>query len=125
MRRACWLWYFTMRFAEECDRARRYRHSLTVILVEPDRTIGGNEYRLLDWMRLNKRSTDLVGCLTRGQYLMLLPDTDGLGAELALKRLRSEIDVSASVAEFPLDGASPNELKEAAAVRLQATQRAR
>jgi hypothetical protein len=73
---------------------------------------------------MSKRSTDLIGCLTAGRYLMLLPDTNGAGAELALKRLRTDIDVAASIAEFPHDGASPKELLEAAASRLRVEERA-
>lgn len=80
-------WYMQLRAEEECARTFRHCHSLTVVLVEPQQ---GYEQGLRAWLQTQLRSTDLICRRHDRQYLILLPETDNVGASIVIKRILSE-----------------------------------
>lgn len=94
---------------KELTRARRYNHSLAVILM----TLPGKR-RALDHLTSNLRNTlrlsDLVGHLSSSSVAAVLPETTREGAQGLLRRLALSIDEDVAtltlvgVAAFPGDG---------------------
>jgi hypothetical protein len=113
-------WYLAMRLDEECGRAGRYAHELSVILiaVEPSADRMTDEARVLDAIRVKLRAVDLAGCLGTARYLLVLPHTDAEGSAVLLGRLRELATFDAAIAGFPADGSSASELYGAADGRL-------
>jgi hypothetical protein len=106
-------WYFSARISEECERARRYGGTFTLVAMEVDRdeTTQAQEDALLGWMRGRKRVTDLACYAGRGRYLMLLPGTDGERASILLQRIDEACPVASAVAAYPEDGDSAEVLR--------------
>jgi diguanylate cyclase (GGDEF)-like protein len=88
--------------ARELDRARRFNHSLSVVMAELDHLqrifdlygyeIGNKFLGLVAkcFMR-NLRTIDILGRYTEEKFVILLTDTDMRGAEKVVERLRREI----------------------------------
>jgi hypothetical protein len=106
-------WYFSARISEECERARRYGGTFTLVAMEVDRdgTTQSQEDALLGWMRGSKRVTDLACYAGRGRYLMLLPGTDGERAAILLGRIDAACPVASAVGEYERDGSTAEELR--------------
>ena len=114
-------WYIAMRGQEECARARRYEHTLTLAVVEPkqqgnDRLV---ESRIAGWLQNGLRETDIVGYLGNGRYVIVMPETDDNGSRGALARLAADVgDIDVGVSVYPTDGAEYDALLAAATRRL-------
>jgi hypothetical protein len=106
-------WYFSARISEECERARRYGGTFTLVAIEVDRrgTTQVQEDALLGWMRGSKRVTDLACYAGRGRYLMLLPGTDGERASILLQRIDEACPVASALGEYGRDGATAEDLR--------------
>jgi GGDEF domain-containing protein len=115
------LWYLALRCEEECKRASRYEHALTVLLIEPARNSSAwdvNE-ELVSWLRSQLRATDLAGYLGNGRYVVLMPETALAHARRVSKRVLREVASSeAGLACYPDDGATFDELSATAKERL-------
>jgi GGDEF domain-containing protein len=114
-------WYLTMRIDEEAQRAERYGHSFSLMLISVQQ---GNNPATLDrfteWLSSRLRSSDLVTHLGDGRYLVLLPETAAPEAQISADRVKSHFpeEISAGVSAFPDDGASLLELLAVAEQRL-------
>jgi diguanylate cyclase (GGDEF)-like protein len=124
--------YFSKRFEEEIQRARRYRHSVSVIMVDIDHfkrfndTHGhpaGNE-ALIQVARVltqESRETDLVARYGGEEFAYILPETTKRTAQDLAERVRSRVEshaivldngehhrvtVSMGLATFPRDGSA-------------------
>ncbi len=122
---------------QECDRARRYGHPLSLLFFDGDRfkqvndryghAIGDVVLRELgERVRGVLRAGDSVGRFGGEEFLVFLPETDAQEAKNVAERLRSAVaaqplaahdveggiavTVSIGVASYPDDGASANEL---------------
>ena len=95
--------YFEQVFAAEWERCRRYRHSLSVLLIDIDHFKKVNdEYghpagdaclvevskKMNNMMRC---PTDIVARFGGEEFCVLLPETDVDGASVVAERLRSEV----------------------------------
>ena len=69
-------WYLTRRIDEEAQRAERYGHAFSLMLIRVEQ---GNNCAAMDkvteWLSSRLRSSDLVTHLGDGRYLALLPET--------------------------------------------------
>jgi diguanylate cyclase (GGDEF)-like protein len=95
------------RLAEELERARRYKHPLSVILCDLDhfKEINDTHGHLIGdavlregavILRRTLRNTDLLGRYGGEEFLMVLPQVDLTAARLAAERLRQSL-ASASI----------------------------
>ena len=91
---------FNRRLAEEVDRARRYRRTFGLVMVDVDNlkrlndTAGhkaGDEALrgVAAGLRAAARASDVVGRLGGDEFAVLLPETDAYDVETVLGRLRS------------------------------------
>jgi PleD family two-component response regulator len=84
--------YFRKYLRQELKRAKRHRHSLSLLLMEiPDKAVvddlSENFYiELIKILRNNTREEDIVG-RGNGGFGILLPETDEAGSEALVKRL--------------------------------------
>jgi diguanylate cyclase (GGDEF)-like protein len=126
---------------QECDRARRYGHPLSLLFFDGDRFKQVNDrygHAIGDVVlcELGKRTKsvlragDIVGRFGGEEFLVFLPETDVHEAKIVAERLRSAVasqplaahhveggiavTVSIGVASYPNDGATANELREQA-----------
>src|SRR5690242_5912827 len=76
-------WYMQLRAEEECARSFRYRRPLSAVLIGCSELA---ERVLRVWLHTNLRSTDLVCRRHDGQFLLLLTETDDVGASTVIKR---------------------------------------
>ncbi len=107
-------WYLEQRAQEEVSRARRYKKSFAVVRFwsREGRTI----MDIADYLYRDLRENDLAGYLRGGQFVILLPETTIDGANVVLNRALSHFPgtVEGGVAIYPEDGASFDELLDAA-----------
>jgi diguanylate cyclase (GGDEF)-like protein len=91
---------FNRRLAEEVDRARRYRRTFGLVMVDVDNLKRLNDtagHRAGDealravavGLRAAARASDVVGRLGGDEFAVLLPETDAYDVETVLGRLRS------------------------------------
>lgn len=117
------------RLERELERARRYEHGLTLLLVDLDDFKSVNDSRghltgdavlrrLGDVFRREARSVDLIGRFGGDEFVLVLPDTGTQGAVVFAERLRQRIaetdfahegdalyvTASIGVAPFPQEG---------------------
>jgi two-component system cell cycle response regulator len=87
------------RLEKELDRARRYRHQLTVLMIDIDffkaindtrgHLVGDSVLRKLgDILRQEARSVDIVARYGGEEFTVILPDTDLVGGTTFAERLR-------------------------------------
>lgn len=123
------------RIDEELERARRYEHPLTIIMVDLDNfklfndvyghLIGDRVLQTIaECLRANVRTTDYVGRYGGDEFMLVLPETDGNGAlELANRLLndvaarditvngtRLPLSISLGIASFPNNSTTKHEL---------------
>ena len=135
------------RMTAELERARRYRHPLTVIVLAVDYeqhkqkkkhlvSISGNAefsspffFSLVSaLLRDNARGSDLVSYdVTNDCYVMMLPESDTAAAEKAVARMqelivqRAKVTLQFGIAEYPADGLILADLVSRAHARSQRT----
>ena len=84
--------YFRRYLRQELKRAKRHRHSLSLLLMEiPDKAVADDPEKsfyieLIKILRDNTREEDIVG-RGNGGYGILLPETDEAGSQALVKRL--------------------------------------
>jgi diguanylate cyclase (GGDEF)-like protein len=94
--------YITARLEEEISRCARYSTSLSVVFIDLDHFKqindqfnhqGGDQalQAVADFFRRNLRDTDLVGRFGGEEFLLILTNTDAVGAELFCNRLRDRL----------------------------------
>jgi diguanylate cyclase (GGDEF)-like protein len=132
--------YFEKRFEEEIQRARRYHHSVSVIMVDIDHFKhfndahghpAGNEalIQIARVMTQESRETDLVARYGGEEFAYILPETTKRTAQDLAERVRSRVEshaivldngehhrvsVSMGLATFPRDGSASAPLIAAA-----------
>lgn len=125
---------------DEVARAARYRHPLTVLMVDVDffkqyndaygHPQGDDLLRSISHiLKAGVRTTDHVGRYGGEEFVLILPETTGSDAYLLAERLRSTIEearfpagegwvvqktVSIGMAAFPLDASTPAEMLQRA-----------
>ncbi|HZU67043.1 MAG TPA: diguanylate cyclase [Ktedonobacteraceae bacterium] len=126
---------------QECERARRYGHPLSVLFFDGDRfkqvndtyghAVGDTVLRELGARaRTVLRAGDTVGRFGGEEFLVLLPETNEQEAKVVAERLRSAVaahpfashevkggiaaTVSIGLATYPTDGQTASELREQA-----------
>ncbi|HEU4429175.1 MAG TPA: response regulator [Myxococcota bacterium] len=126
----------------EIQKSRRFSRSFSVVRVEVDRLAdawAGRPHSEVEAMLAEfaatlargLRASDLLAIESDGRYFALLPETDGIGAAVGKRRLRSALErceslralpdapaVLAAAASFPADGATPDALWETLATRI-------
>jgi len=102
--------FWIKRLREEVDRANRYQHSFTLLVVGLDKfskfnetygfTLGDRVLRDLGfWIKRNLRACDLVARLGGDQFGLMLPETKLEGAKIVAEKLRKGIEAF----EYPAD----------------------
>ena len=107
-------WYLALRGQEELERARRYRRQLSMVSIwASDPASIGRVARMLEG---GLRPSDLAGYLNNGHFVVLLIETDALGASIVLDRLSRQIGrgVEAAVVSYPHDAETFDALLELA-----------
>ncbi len=126
---------------QECERARRFGHPLSLLFFDGDRfkqvndtyghAVGDLVLRELgERARSVLRAGDTVGRFGGEEFLVLLPETDEQEAKIVAERLRAAVaasplasqevkegitaTVSVGVACYPIDGRTAGELREQA-----------
>jgi len=119
----------TPRLKEEILRANRYRHYLSLVLVDPASTEGSNHLSLEglgfmtgEQMRGLVRTLDVVFAMNDGRVCAVLPETSENEAACMVKRLRQVMHQHRfAIASYPADGSEENSLLRKAKERLSAT----
>jgi PleD family two-component response regulator len=86
----------------EFGRATRYRHPLSVVLVSLDDPANPEDPaqrsdlnplgdQVLDIFQRGLRSVDLIYRLQQDEFLLMFPETSGVGSRVALERLRDTL----------------------------------
>ncbi len=124
-------WYFTMRLAEEMNRASRKDRSLAVAVWEirllPGESPSPEAIHQTASLLVNRlRSYDLVLRLDGGRFLAMLLDVSREEAMTAAFRLKADLSLAirdgkwrAGVAAFPGDAVDPDALVNTAIRRLE------
>jgi hypothetical protein len=121
-------WYAELRGNEECDRARRYKRSLSVLVIEPARGPVGEEWAtkqaLCNWLARELRQSDIPGYLGNGRCVVIMPEADGGAVGYMLRRLKNEgYATDIGLAVYPTDGETYDVLYRTAASQLPVTLR--
>ena len=114
-------WYIALRCEEECYRAQRYGRPLSIALFEPaaDSDAWTVAEDVAPILQDRLRMADLPGYLGNARYILVMPETDLAGAQMAVKRFRKDDpDLQGGVAAFPQDGLTFDQLYDVAARRL-------
>ncbi len=114
-------WYLELRCMEECYRAKRYGHSLVLVVIEP--SPGQNEWtvqgEIAGWLHKTSRETDLIAYTGNGRFLALMPETDPKAASRFVSRLKKAIpSADAAISSFPETGETLTDLLSAAVQQL-------
>jgi PleD family two-component response regulator len=75
--------------------------------------------QVAEWLRRQIRRADIAGYLGNGRYVVLMPEVPAAGARVVVTRLHQDIrGLDAGLSSYPSDGATFNQLYEAASRRL-------
>ena len=119
-------WVFRERAVEEIARADRSGRTLAVLLLEPanllDQPSAEKRASAARTLRAATRATDFVAQYDEDRFVVLLPETDHHGTQIASKRLVQSLFASddpplrwrAALVSYPKDGSNPEELLEQA-----------
>ncbi len=131
--------YFELRIREETERARRYRHALTLAMVDIDhfKDINdalGHEYgdqaliELTRYLKNGLRSSDILFRYGGDELAVLMPETGLQDARMILERIVESLrridlkgrtlTISAGIASLPLDAHDSESLMHAADTQL-------
>ncbi|HTY07783.1 MAG TPA: GAF domain-containing protein [Candidatus Edwardsbacteria bacterium] len=129
--------YFQQFLTSELNRAKRYRHALSLIMLDIDHFKNVNDTKghpsgdrvlqqVAGVLRNQARDVDLVARYGGEEFMVVLPETGKREAQIIANRIRvqirdytfkdehqkdlSRITVSLGVASYPEDGADKNEL---------------
>jgi diguanylate cyclase (GGDEF)-like protein len=142
--------YFSMRFAEEVKRAERYRHLLSLIMIDIDHFKVFNDSfghpagnvaleQLAKMLQSELRDTDLAGRYGGEEFAIILPETTQREAQQLAERLRARMEatpvylfddgnqsltISLGVATFPRDAQGAQSLLAGADAALYASKNA-
>ena len=99
-------WSLSVRFAEERYRADRFDRPLALLVVEPIAGSPVAERSLRDWLLYGHlRMSDVARRQDDGSFAILLPETNGHGANSLAARLRREVpDVLTGISVYSQDG---------------------
>ena len=119
-------WVFRERAVEEIARAARNERTLAVVLLEPADLLAEptaeKRAAAARTLRATMRATDFVAQYDDDRFVILLPETDHRGTQVASKRLVEALNTfddpplrwRAALVSYPKDGSNPNELLEQA-----------
>jgi GGDEF domain-containing protein len=109
--------YFEDTVRNEIQKAHRFSHRFSILRVEIERLNhdeGSDRLELVRQISGALRATDLLAAAEDGAYLVLLPETDALGAGILAQRIRKALasiseagrgrGVRCVSATFPVDG---------------------
>lgn len=127
--------YFYQEMEREIARAERYRHPLSLIMIDSDLLkeindrhghASGDQHvvQVADIIRAETRQADLAIRYAGDEFLVILPETDALSAMVTAERIRQRVEssplaltagrfavtVSVGVASYPEHGRTPDEL---------------
>lgn len=128
--------YFTSRLSQEVERAKRYGHSLALVMIDSDSLKRVNDMfgheegnrhlvQVATTVRENVRATDIVARFGGDEFLILQPETEVAAALLTAERIRETLNarpfvstkgetipvsVSGGVAAFPATARDAEEL---------------
>lgn len=114
-------WYVALRGDEECARAQRYGHPLCMLVIEPRpyTESWAVQGALAGWLSTRTRSTDIVGYLGNGRYVIIMPETSSEQTTVFNERMNVDAPpAEMALAQFPVDGGTFEELYASAATRL-------
>ncbi len=124
-------WVFRERTVEEIARAARGERTLAVVLLEPADLLAEpttqKRAAAARTLRAAMRATDFVAQYDDDRFVVLLPETDHHGTQVASKRLVQALSTfddpplrwRAALVSYPKDGSHPDELLEQAQRLLQ------
>ena len=124
-------WVFRERTVVEIARAARSERTLAVVLLEPANLLAEptaqKRAAAARTLRAATRATDFVAQYDDDRFVVLLPETDHHGTQVASKRLVQALYASddpplrwrAALVSYPKDGSHPDELLEQAQRLLQ------
>lgn len=119
-------WYVALRGDEECLRAQRYGHALSIAVIEPrtDTKPTALPGALAGWLSTRARATDIVGYLGNGRHVVIMPETSpDKGSVFNSRMIADAPPARLALAEYPADGATFEELYASAATRLSSDAR--
>lgn len=128
--------YFNERFSEEIKRSKRYKHDLSILLLDIDNFVPLNNDLGTAWgddvlreaaevIRAHTRETDVAARTQAGQFVVILLQSDKNNAGLIAERIRTAFEmrnmarmrrsrgtttISAGVSNYPIDASSRDEL---------------
>jgi diguanylate cyclase (GGDEF)-like protein len=127
-------WFFFERLGEELARCARYSRTASVayLYFTDWKTLSlATQAQLIEQvgylLQNDLRSSDVAARWGPGRFVWYLPETDAAGAMIAARRLAEAVKTAAAitgVAQFPVDGSSPDELLRVAQARAEAGQAA-
>lgn len=99
-------WYLVLRGEEECARAERYQHKLSLVIIEPSCASRQRAWEVRDkiarWVQSQLRATDIAGYVGNGRFVVLAPEAGEREAQQLRQRIRSHIgDADVAFAVFP------------------------
>jgi GGDEF domain-containing protein len=110
-------WYLSLRGKEECARAARYGRPLTMLLAEPEAEANtwAVQGQLVDWARGKLRFVDIAGYVGNGRFVVMMPETDIVGAREIAARLAKEVGgVQTSLSAYGAHGTTFEDMYMAA-----------
>lgn len=142
--------YFNERFEQEIQRAERYKHNLSVLIMDIDFFKQYNDLfghlegdsvlkKIAQVLRSKTRGADLVARFGGEEFVIILPEIDYENARTVGEKLRAEIErtefkgeekmpnqcltISVGFATFPRDAQAPHELLDKADQALYTSKR--
>ena len=124
-------WIFHRRLAEEVARAKRYQHEFALVFLEPanllEQPAPGPYGLAARSLRRAIRTCDFAAQFDDLRFVVLLPETEKVGAKTAGKRLLSTLQTSSeaqsdwrgALVSYPNDGTEPGSLLNRANIALR------
>ncbi|MFO0756012.1 MAG: diguanylate cyclase [Byssovorax sp.] len=125
--------YYADVAGREIDRARRYkrRFAIATVAFDPPGPGGTSAPEMADLLLRAARDTDILARVDEHEFHLLMPETDGLGAQGSRRRVQSRLTekngrdlpkgLTVGVATFPHDGQDLSQLLRVARRRGEAS----